>query len=242
MPLREREADWQQPFSSCTTACQSVLIVWNRPIWQEKQFSHVDYSFQWPCWHRLSQWITTLFIIFSVSLPGCKQASKQASDLPCSAWQLVPYFIYFLMCFLFSHWEGSFSLCSSLHFVWDSLQSDPLFHNSLCLYSVFVWDLQHMFFPSSSTRPGRPSLNATEMSVTFTGCMWTADPGSAQCPLSLQCHPWFGAPWQRPPFTATACLLSSISLEFHCSGWEAPEASRQTWSQWRNTLFSSLTL
>lgn len=32
----------------------------------------------------------------------------------------------------------------------------------------------------------------------------------------------------KAPFTAAARLLSSISLEFHCSGWEAPEAPRQT--------------
>lgn len=32
------------------------------------------------------------------------------------------------------------------------------------------------------------------------------------------------------------CLLSSISLEFHCSGWEVPEASRQTWNQWWNMV------
>lgn len=46
----------------------------------------------------------------------------------------------------------------------------------------------------------------------------------------------------KAPFTGAACLLSSISLEFHCSGWEGPEASRQTWSQWRNMALPSPTL
>lgn len=39
------------------------------------------------------------------------------------------------------------------------------------------------------------------------------------------------SPVTKGPFTGAACLLSSISLEFLCSGWEAPEASRQTCSQ-----------
>ncbi len=33
--LRESETDWQEPFSSYTTACQSVLIIWNQPTWPE---------------------------------------------------------------------------------------------------------------------------------------------------------------------------------------------------------------
>lgn len=38
----------------------------------------------------------------------------------------------------------------------------------------------------------------------------------------------------KAPFTGAASLLSSISLKFHCSGWEVPQASRHMWSQWRN--------
>lgn len=30
----------------------------------------------------------------------------------------------------------------------------------------------------------------------------------------------------KAPFTTTACLLSSISLEFNCSGWKLPESSK----------------
>lgn len=30
----------------------------------------------------------------------------------------------------------------------------------------------------------------------------------------------------KAPFTAAACLLSSISLEFDCSGWKLPESSK----------------
>lgn len=43
----------------------------------------------------------------------------------------------------------------------------------------------------------------------------------------------------KAPFTGALCLLSSISLEFHCSGWEVPEASRQTWNQWWNMVCPS---
>lgn len=44
----------------------------------------------------------------------------------------------------------------------------------------------------------------------------------------------------KAPFTGTACLLSSINLEFHCSGREAPEALRLLWGQWRNMALPSL--
>lgn len=45
----------------------------------------------------------------------------------------------------------------------------------------------------------------------------------------------------KASFTGAVCLLSSISLEFQCSGWEVPEAWRQTWSQWRNMVLPSPT-
>lgn len=52
-----------------------------------------------------------------------------------------------------------------------------------------------LFFP----HPSRLHLNATEMSVTFTGYMWTVVPSCAQkSALLLQCHLWFGAVRQRP--------------------------------------------
>lgn len=84
------------------------------------------------------------------------------------------------------------------------LQSNPLTKKSAAtvLYVFMQWaclrPAAHVL-PLFSSHPSRLCLNATEMSVTFAGYMWTLVPGSVQkSPLLLQCHLWFGAVWQRP--------------------------------------------
>ncbi len=101
-----------------------------------------------------------------------------------------------------------YSTFYSTEFVWDLkhcqylLQGNPL-TQSLPQQYVFIQCVclrpaAHVL-PLFTPHPSRLCLNATEMSVTFTGYMWTAVPGCAQeSPLLLQCHLWFGALWQRP--------------------------------------------
>ena len=68
--------------------------------------------------------------------------------------------------------------------------------------------------PLFSPHPSRLCLNATEMSVTFMGYMWTVVPSCAQkSTLLLQCHLWFGALWQRP--LSQALYVSWVRLAWN---------------------------
>lgn len=99
---------------------------------------------------------------------------------------------------LYSTFNPAFRLRFKTPFI---LQSNP---PTKSLPQQFVFTLCVCLRPAAhvlplfSPHPSKLCLNATKMSVTFTGYMWSAVPGSAQSPLLLQCHLWFGALWQRP--------------------------------------------
>lgn len=72
--------------------------------------------------------------------------------------------------------------------------------NGIYMYLHFVClrPAAYYVLPVFSRHPSRLWLNAAEMSVTFSGDTWALVPGCAQnSPLSFQCHPSFGALWQR---------------------------------------------
>lgn len=112
------------------------------------------------------------------------------------------------------------------------LQSNWLIKEfTLWIYCVFP--AAHVL-PVFSPHPSRHCLNATELSVTFTRYMWS---GPRLCSGVSSLITMSSLVWScvtKAPFTGAASLLSSISLKFHCSGWEVPQASRHMWSQWRN--------
>ncbi len=151
------------------------------------------------------------------------------------SWSLV-YFLIFPLLFYIFMLEKNQLLCDSgcvqCRILFGIYSKQPTHQKS----SSTVYRQHVCLRPAAHVLPllpplaSRLSVNATEMSVTFMGYMWT-DVSSL---ITMSSLVWSSA--TKAPFTALPCLLSSISLEFHCSGWEAPEASRQTWSQWRNTV------
>lgn len=178
--LGEKGLDWQALVSSYTASCQSVLIGWNQPTWQDDTSPERIILSKWPCW------------------PGNTGRSKVSrywySLLHLSA--------------IINHFhpggEGNtgvskFNLYLSFNIafcVYSKATDSP--NGILFDYTVFFFPAAHVL-PLFSPHPSRLRLNATELSVTFTGYMWSAVPGYAlESPLLLQCHLWFGAVWQRP--------------------------------------------
>lgn len=123
------------------------------------------------------------------------------------------------------------------------LQSNPLTKKSaatVCIYAVSLSETCGTC-PSTVLFSSQQALFKCHRDVSHL-CRLYVDSGPRQCSEVSSLITMSSLVWSsvtKAPFTGAACLLSSISLEFHCSGWEAPEPWRQTWSQWRNMVLPS---